>query len=68
MPETRSKKVSKNGPTTNQLKLEETGCQKNINSKTVNSEEDTGSISKEQSDSSDTKMVCNIQKHEDHPE
>ena len=68
MPEMRSKKVSKKGPTTKQLKLEETGCQKNISSKIVNNEEETGSISKEQSDSSDTKMACNSQKHDDHPE
>ena len=40
MPETRSKKASKKGPTTKQLKLEETGCQKNINSKIVNSEKE----------------------------
>ena len=69
MPETRSKKASKKGPTTKQLKLEETGCQKNINSKIVNSEKDTGSVSTEQNDSSDTNMMaCISQKHEDHPE
>ena len=68
MPETRSKKASKKGPTTKQLKLEETGCQKNTDSKIVNSEENIGSISKEQSDSSDTKIACNRQKHKDHPE
>ena len=38
MPETRSKKASKKGPTTKQLKLEQIGGQKDINSKIVNSE------------------------------
>ena len=69
MPDTRRKKASKNGPTTKQLKLEETRCQKNINSKIVNSEKDTGSVSTEQNASSDTNMMaCINQKHEDHPE
>ena len=69
MPETRRKKASKNGPTTKQLKLEETGCQKNINNKIVNSEKDTGSVSTEQNAISDTNMMeCINQKHEDHPE
>ena len=68
MPETRSKKASKKGPTSNQLKSEETGCQKNINSKIVNSEKHTGSTLKEQNDSSETKMASNDQKHEDHLE
>ena len=34
----------------------------------MNSKKDTGVISKEQNDSSDTKMACNNQKHEDRPE
>ena len=60
MPETRSKKASKKGPTTKLLKPEEIGCQKNINSKIVNSEKDTGSVSTEQNDSSDTNMMACI--------
>ena len=56
------------GPTTKQIKLEKTECQKSINSKIVNSEKDTGSTLKKQKDSSEAKMASNDQKPEDYPD